>query len=74
MLQGIDFPICRSFTNPFHAGILHRSLSADALGNGLGDDGLLQFFVLLDGFLGLLKDGIYLGTFGIKEVGDATLL
>lgn len=73
MLDSADDPVCGNHPNPFHAGVFHRPVAADALSDGLSNDGLLKFLVVLNGCPGLLKDGIDFRAFVIKEVGDAAL-
>ncbi len=48
-------------------------MGVEALGDGLGDDGQLIGFQLLDHFLLPGNDGVNLATLAVEVVGDAFL-
>ena len=74
MLHSFQLKIRRNLPNPFNPAVLHLPAPADALGDRLGDDRLLELLVFLDGRAGLLDNSVDAGALGVEEIGYAALL
>ena len=73
-LDAHHFPMCRHLAQPFDAAVLHRRVGVEALGDGVGDDGLPLLLEQRDEPLLLLHQRIDLRRLAVEEGGDGRLL
>ena len=64
----------RHLAQPLHAGLLYRGVGVEALGDGVGDDGLALFLEEFDQALLFFDQGIDFGGFVVEEVSYGILL
>ena len=60
--------------NPINPRRLHLYVGVDAMGNGMGNEALLQLLQTLYQLLLFIHIGVYLPQLRIKERDDGTLL
>ena len=63
----------RNLAQPFDAGILHPGCGVEALGDGVGDDGLALFLEQRDQLLLLRHQRVDLPRLAVEEGGDGGL-
>ncbi len=73
MLEAFDIPLRRHFAQPLDAGVFHRGVGVEALGDGVGDDGLAFFLQQLDQSLLFLDQPVDPRGFVVKEGGNGAL-
>lgn len=66
--------MCGHLAKPFDPAVPHRRVRIEALGNGVGDDGLPLFFQQHDQAPLFLNERVDLSGFTIEEGGDGDLL
>ena len=71
--QPFDLPMRKHFAEPFDAAVLHRRVGVEALGDGVGDDGLPFLLEQRDKPLLLLHQRVDLRRLAVEEGRYASL-
>ena len=74
VLQSLHFPMGRHLAQPLDAGVLHRHVGVEALGDGPADEGGALLLEQLDQPLLLRYEGVDLRRLPVEEAGDGALL
>lgn len=72
--KSLYIPMLRYLPDPINPRRFHLYVRVDAMGNGTGNEALLQLLQTLYQLLLLIHIGVYLPQLRIKERDDGTLL